>query len=262
MSDSIKNDLKVMKQKERQKVLSSFFTNIKFSKITFIFMLIVGSLNNLLFCRACLQNNGIESDSLLNAVVGYCCICVCLGQEFYMSANKIKNSNANKISTESSDKKAYETIAILPVKKKEIIKMDIKILSSICAFLVVSLIVGNIMYLINSNLKNFAGCFVIITLSSVNMVVGDFLSRYYYKRIGYIMELFSVVILFLVVAVNFIMSFNSKLNEIANSFLGLYVFRLLAGTPMIVLCLLVIPRLYMIYQKTDFDKGKMAVWNC
>lgn len=267
----MKDDLKLNKQKERQKVIKSFFISIKISKVTFVIVFIAGLINILLYYDAyldwngSLHNNGSETDSLLNAVIGYYCICMCFLQDSYMSATKkyfLKKQNSKKISTEYNDKKAYETVAILPVKKKELIIMDIKILSSFLVFLLVSLIGANIIYLINPDLKNTAGYFVIITLNSVIIAVGDFFAKYYYKRIGYIMEWCGVFTYCLLIIVNIIMNFNTKANRIINSFLGLSVFRLFAGIPMIILCALVIPILYMVYKKTDFKKGKMTVWNC
>lgn len=263
----MKNDLKVMKQREKQKVLSSFFTNIKLSKITFIIVFIAGLINILLYYNAYLDwnNNRSESDSLLNAVIGYYCLCICFAQDSYMSAVKkfrLRKRNANKILDGYSDKKAYETISILPVKKKELIIMDIKVLSSIFVLLFVSLIGANIIYLINTDLKDSAGYFVIITLSSIAISVGDFFVKYYFKRIGFIMEWSGIAVYCLLVVVNLIMNSSDKVNRIVNSFLGINVFRLFAGIPMIVLCFLVIPLLYLIYKKTDFKNGKMAVWNC
>lgn len=76
------------------------------------------------------------------------------------------------------------------------------------------------------------------------------------------MEWSGIAVYCLLVVVNLIMNSSDKVNRIVNSFLGINVFRLFAGIPMIVLCLLVIPLLYLIYKKTDFKNGKMAVWNC
>ena len=268
MCDMENADTKRNTKKERQKILSLFYTNMYLSKIIIIILCVAGGLNVLLYWDiywgwSDFQN---ETDSLLNAVIGYYCLCMPCIQNSYMSVaknfNKKKKGNKSKMlnSSYNNDKKAYEMISILPVKKYELISMDIKISGGTILFLAFALIGSNVIYAINPYLEKSAGYFVIITLNSLIIVVSDFFAKYYYKHIAYIMELCGIVAYCILILVNIIMQFNSKIKHIVNIFLDFNVFKILAGIPMIVLCLLTVMTLCMAYKKTDFERGEMSTW--
>lgn len=254
--------------KEKQKTISSFYTNMYISKIVVIIAELISILLISFYWDTYWRWDDFknQTDSLFNSVIGYYIIYMPCTQNGYMSLiknfNRRKRKNASGIFNSSyyNNRKAYETLSVLPLKKYEIISMDIKMTAGNAFILAAALIGSNIIYILNPYLERSAGFFVIITLNSLMAVIGDFFAKYYYKHFACIMEICSAAVYFILVTINLVMEYNSKIRNMVNVFLEFGIFKMLAGIPMIALCVLTAVSLFMLYKKTDFERGEMSAW--
>ena len=151
----------------------------------------------------------------------------------------------------------YDIYAIVPVKRESIIEEEFKywkyipICSSVCLCII------NMLYFLNPVTKGISGYFVILTVSNIIGLFADYFSRFHRNKIGGIIKIAWIIIYCLIITLNL----SEYLNNIFMDFLRLDIFEFMAGIPMVVLSLLVVPVTFIFHYKYSCENSKkIAAW--
>lgn len=151
----------------------------------------------------------------------------------------------------------YEIYAIVPIKREYIIEEEFKYWKYIPIFTGVFSSIINILYFLNPVIKGISGYFVILTISNIIGIVTDYFSRFYRNKFLGIMKIVWIITICLIITLNL----SEVINNYFMNFLRLDLFEHMAGIPMLVLSIIIVPVIFIFHYKyTSKNSKKISAW--
>ena len=232
---------------EKKKVIYQLNTNVSLMKFMLIFMLCASTICVGLYIPGLYTLRTENLTGVPTLVMGFYLIPLALNGVGFLKTWEKKQNNYN----------FYDIYTVVPVKREYIIQQEFKFWKYIPIFSGVLLLVTNILYFLNPALKEISGYFVFITVTNIILVVSDFFARFHRKKAAGLIKIIWVLMCSLCICFNVIESVNNAFIE----FMRLDVFKHMAGIPMVVLSLLIVPFMFTLHYKYPYGKNrKSAAW--
>lgn len=151
----------------------------------------------------------------------------------------------------------YETYAIVPVKREYIISQEFRFWKYVPIVSSIILTMINLTYFINPVTREISGYFVLITVSNIILLFFDYFGRFHKNKFAFMMK----TIGFFICALGVFISLRNVFVRECIKFLKLEIFKGIAGIPMIVISLMIVPIFFVLHYKyTLRNSRKISAW--
>lgn len=233
---------------EKKKAIYRLNSNLSIMKFTEIFVLM-----SAIFCCiiyiVCfyISDNEKTINSAACQVIGFIMIPMATNAVGFLVNSKAK-ARVNVV---------YDMYAILPINRAYLIEQDFRYWKFMPVCLAVVLTALNTVYLVRDNLERISGYFVLITVIGIIMVIGDYYARFRRVNGGAIIK---TILVILCACIPCIILTNSG-EKLYIKFIELDFFKNIAGIPMFILSLALVPYVFLMHNKYAYKEDrKSAAW--